>query len=504
MKTNRKVTLFIATLLLIASCSKDVSFRPYSGSIKDEDSYVLEDHGTYYKPAGYSINYIDVLKSDPTPSSKVIPLRSTGEQKLLVLPVTFPDYPLNNLDGKDGEIAHINLENAFFGENNQTSWRSVSGFYDESSYGKLKITGEVAPWYTLPSGYTIPEIRERIRNTSDKLNETARIANLALVEYHKNNPGKLKEFDTDNDGIIDGIYVVYASPQETKENNNIFWAFASNMNRLESQIPVQANAYSWSSYHYLEVDQFAKPNAHTYIHEVGHILGLTDYYNTNYSDPYSPLGGFDMMDYTLGDHTGLSKMLLNWTRPYIVEETSTIQLHSFSESGQLILLKNNWSGSATDEYLLLEYYTPTALNELDSTFNAPFKLPKASGVKIYHVDARTVYEIKDGPISRYEYTNDHLIPLSWPMALAHSNSSGAYNNAPKRDYKLYSLLEPKESTNINGDFKLANSNSLFKKGDDFAINNFKEFIFNDGTLFNYKVLVEDVNRQYATIKVEVV
>ncbi len=503
MKRKFSVALFLSSLLLLGSCQGEVNFVAYTSSISDEDTYVYEDHEHYFKPAGFNLSYRDILMSSKNDRTKIVPLKSKEEQKILVLPVTFPNYPLDNLDGNNGKTAHIHLQNAFFGQNELTAWRSVSGFYHESSYGKLRISGEVAPWFVLPAEYHTDLIRERVRSNSDKLNETARITNHALVRYNELFPDKLKEFDTDDDGIIDGVYVIYAAPYETKDCSNIFWAFASNMNRLESKLPVQANAYSWSSYHYLNMQEFKKPDAHTFIHEVGHILGLTDYYNTNYNDPYSPLGGFDMMDYTVGDHTAFSKLLLEWSRPYVVKSSGTIKLRPFTESGDTLLLKTNWNGNATDEYLLLEYYAPAGLNELDSRLNAPFKLPRINGVKVYHVDARTMYEVKEGSITRYYYTSEYQEPQAWPQVMAHSNSSGPQNTAPGGDFKLYKLLEPNESKNISGNFKLANSSSLFQKGHDFGEKHFKNFVFNDTTPFGYKVYIEDMNREYVTIKVEV-
>lgn len=503
MKLNLKVALFITTGLLLASCNQKIAFLKYERTFNDDDTYTRIDFSTYYKPAYFVKDYIDVLKSGTNPKTKVVPLRSSGEQKLLVLPVAFPDYSLNKLDGKNGEIAHIHLQNAFFGKNSTTSWRSVSGFYEEASYGKLSISGEVAPWFTLPPEYATDLVRARVRSSSDKINETARIANAALVNFEKVHGGKLSDYDTDNDGIIDGIYVIYAHPYETKATNNIFWAFASNMNRIESQLTRQANAYSWSSYYYTNIKDLRKPDAHTFIHEVGHILGLSDYYNTNYDDPYSPLGGFDMMDYTLGDHGGLSKMLLNWTRPYIVTGSGNIKLRPFNQSGDLLLLKKNWNERANDEYLLLEYYSPEKLNALDSSLNAPFKLPKTKGIKVYHVDARTAYEVKVGLVNNYYYTNTYNDEEVWPEVVAHSNSSGGHNSAPFKQHKLIKLLEPKEGTNISGSHKLANSTSLFKKGDDFGVNYFKDFVFNDGTPFGYKVFIENINSEFATINVEV-
>ncbi|OQC10228.1 MAG: Immune inhibitor A peptidase M6 [Tenericutes bacterium ADurb.Bin087] len=501
MKKNTKKVTLLLPLLLLSSCSLEVAFLPYKHCITDTDTCALIETDDYYKLGAYAKSYQDVLRSNTNGNSRIVPLNSSGQQKILVLPVNFPDFDLNELDKNNGETAHIHLQNAFFGENRTTRFYSVAGYYEASSYGKLKLSGTVAPWYTLPAEYSVSAIKSRVRSNSDKLNETAEILNLALLEYAKTND--LSAFDLDNNGVVDSVYVIYSYPFEPKDVNNIFWAFAANMNKKEPALTHQANAYSWSSYYYLDVGRNKKPDPHTYIHEVGHLLGLPDYYNTNYDDPYSPLGGFDMMDYTLGDHTGLSKMLLDWARPYAIKQSTTLNLRPFSETGDLLLLKNSWNEKAVDEYILLEYYTPTVLNELDSTLNASFKLPKTNGIKVYHVDARTVYEVKNGSVVRYPYVNTYEGEFGGTELLAHSNSTGSYNNAPVKTNKLYTLLEPRESTNINGLFKQANKDSLFQKGDEFGYEYFTSFTFNDNTPLNFRFKIIQLTNAYATIEVEV-
>ena len=153
-KITSKATLFL-TLLLLSSCSLEVAFLPYTNSVIDSDTYETIETDDYYKPGSFVKSYQDVLRSNLNSSSRVVPLKSAGEQKILVLPVNFPDYDLNELDGNNGETAHIHLQNAFFGENRTTRFYSVAGFYEVSSYGKLKISGEVAPWYTLPASYSV-------------------------------------------------------------------------------------------------------------------------------------------------------------------------------------------------------------------------------------------------------------------------------------------------------------------------------------------------------------
>lgn len=493
-------TGFCLTLsaFLLSSCAPSLTFIPFSAYLEDKDTYIQESGDNYVVPASFVSSYQDVLKSQQNGSQKKVVLPSSGKQKLLVLPVLFPDYPLAKFDASGGKDSLIHLSNSFFGNQKTTKWHSVSSFYNYSSYGKLQLTGEVAPWYILPETFSLANLRRNIRNNNDKVSVTSDIANYALENYIANG-NDVSEYDQNDDGIIDSVYIIYGHPYENNEPNNIFWAFAANSNRTKTGLSKRINAYAWSSYDYMELGRGNKSDAHTYIHEMGHLFGLEDYYNTNSQENYGPLGGFDIMDYTLGDHSGLSKMLLDWTRPKYVTGEGKIELKSHTETGELIILKNDWNEKATDEYLLLEYYTPTNLNELDSRLNATFKLPRKNGLKVYHVDARTVVELKDGGSTNYVYTNEYNGEKEGiSELLAHSNSSGSANNAPIKDHILYSLLEAKERTTIKeGGF--ASVHSLFQTGDDFGVNYFKDFTFNDGSKLPYNFVISQMNNEKVVI-----
>ena len=96
-------------------------------------------------------------------------------------------------------------------------------------------------------------------------------------------------------------------------------------------------------------DQFAKVDTHTYIHETGHLLGLSDYYSQDATQKFKPMGGMDMMDYNLGDENTFSKMLLNWTRPYVITGETTITINASNKIGDCILVPaKSWNGSSME------------------------------------------------------------------------------------------------------------------------------------------------------------
>ena len=153
-------------------------------------------------------------------------------------------------------------------------------------------------------------------------------------------------------------------------------------------------------------------DAHTYIHETGHLLGLEDYYDSSSPDLYSriaPLGRMDMMDCSLGDMNCFSKMLLGWERPFIPTEDCEITLHQSSGNNECILLSPSWNSTLFDQYLLLEFYAPTGLNRVDATLRSDpsMRLFQKPGIKAYIV--RSNLRLYNGNVP----TNEYLTPNNY-------------------------------------------------------------------------------------------
>ena len=187
----------------------------YDENLNDVDLVIEEDK------AGHNTSIKDFREKT---GIKVFP--STGEQKLLVIPVYFSDFPLNKCSITDPEEARKNIYKAFFGssvksnDENMTGWESVSSFYEKSSYGKLKITGEVAPWYAVNS-----TLMQAAQN-GQKGDPSIKILRDAVDNYKKTNFAEISNYDSDKDGYIDGVVIVYANPYYS---NN---AFTNNLGRF--------------------------------------------------------------------------------------------------------------------------------------------------------------------------------------------------------------------------------------------------------------------------------
>ncbi len=474
------------------------SASPSSSSVTPGTGYFLDDTPTItldgYRAASDSFG-----------------LPTTGVIKLLVIPVTFTDYRC----GLNCATRKEQIRKAFFGTKEETSWHSAKSFYETSSYGKLTFEGVVTDWYdsswsssqfaSLPGSGTYASYYDPTWSMLDN----------AIAWYKTQTGSNLTEYDTDQDGFIDSVYLVYNNPNATNAvyttaGENVFWAYTYwNYNNFALANPANPVGMTlvWSSYDFMfEGYGTSGIDSHTYIHELGHAFGLDDYYSYTDGD-WGAAGGIDMMDYNIVDHNAYSKYLLGWTYPYVLDGTqnsTTITLNPFESSGDFLLIGNNWNGSAFDEYLIFEFYTPTGINEKDSLSAYPgnglrgFSVP---GIKIYHVDARLgKYSLSTGSFGGYTDTLNN--GSSFYPYLAHSNSEQYSQNA---NFKLLHLLEAGgTNTFING--ARATNNTLFKQGNTFnPTTTHSSFFFNTGGRFNdlssigYTVQISAISNASATL-----
>ena len=487
--------------------------------------------------------YADYVKNNLYPLSST---PSTGEANLLVIPVWFTD---SNKYIKDAnkESVREDIHDTYFGDTNDTGWQSVKTYYETESFGTLTLTGTVSAWY------------EPGKSTSYYAKSSALTATISLVEqatdwYFTNHTSENRsDYDCDGDGYLDGVMLIYAAPDygtlKNDEYDNL-WAFCYWVQDYSAQNVSNpgVNAFFWASYDFMYGREVAssrtgnryyagdtshcKLDAHTYIHEMGHMFGLEDYYDySSYS--YSPAGGFSMQDCNVGCHDPFSSFALGWGKAYIPTTSATINLKPFSTSGEMILLSPSWNGqnSAFDEYILIEYYTDEGLNALDTTYGYMSQYgkayplgPKENGIRVWHVDARLLYS-STGVINPSRMTTNPSI-ISGRVVLCMSNTyndgdaniegylspvaqdpkNNTYYNATYAEYNLLQMIRNSQlATSKNKDY--LSSSSLFKKGDTFSMNSFKrQFVnqgkFNSGLDLGFEFTVNACNNTYASISVK--
>ena len=456
-----------------------------------------------------------------------------GSPKLLVIPVWFNDSSTFITTSKKDNVKS-DIEKAYFGTTTDTGWHSVSSYYREESKGILQLTGTVSDWFECGTSY-------KTAGRSDY--DTAGLVDRAVRWYFTNNPTDDREnYDSDGDGVLDGVMLIYAAPDYRtlgKDEYSNLWAYCYWIQPDSVSSTVYPNVYFWASYDFMYGSNIVYTrtgnskyyngdtlhctlDAHTYIHEMGHVFGLEDYYDYS-NNSYLPAGAFSMQDYNLGGHDPYSVFACGWASAYVPTSSDTITISSFQENHDLIILSPEFNSydSPFDEYLMLELYTPTGLNALDATYKyqSQFSGPSQAGIRLWHVDARLATPTSSIGSSFALAGSNTKQGATWGITHAFSNTYDDGEDATadylshmgrgNYDYNILQFIRNDKRVTYYPENYMTDSD-LFCKGDTFTISNFsKQFVkgtkLNNGKDVGWSFTVNDialVNGQYtATIQV---
>ncbi|MDD4154259.1 MAG: hypothetical protein PHT30_02465 [Bacilli bacterium] len=526
MKPKKLLALTFLPVLVLASCTPEV----------------LPDNFYRFNDKAVTTTLRQARKGTYQSDSPTI-----GDSRVLVVPVEFADFPASGLL-RGAEGAREDLEKVYFGESEDTQWESLKSYYSKSSYGKLDFSGQVMPWYR-PSDpnnrshwFTTAELVNGYGTSSGDTGISRLILGWIYTDYlislyrnvndddgqpYASGAEFMKDYDGDGDGFVDVVEMVYSAPIQHMDSD-LFWAFRSadgssvaNMNRPS------LCGFVWLSYHFIYengyytdlgvyrnwtdqeiIDGTAKVDAHTIIHETGHALGADDYYTYDNSGDWGSMGGTDMMDYNIGDHNAYTKGLYGWSNPVVVTGEATVTIKSFTDTGDAILLPaykpdGNVNNSFLDNYILIEYYRPTGVNEMDSTYSYVGRYPKmpdVPGIRVYHVDSRlglfTYGSTSGWQFVRYVSTVSSTDSNSY-IGIANSNTKS--QSAVASNKLIHALEVSGLNTLKNSSFARYNSSMMWQVGDTFGVDTFVDFTLNNDEKLGYKFEVTAMNDEEATI-----
>lgn len=162
------------------------------------------------------------------------------------------------------------------------------------------------------------------------------------------------DYDTDGDGIVDNIYVIYAGQGESDYGSaNTIWPHSWNLEYGLGYRPKLDDVYL-SRYGVSNEWAFDAPaGPGIYVHEFGHVIGLADHYDVNYgtvnTQGLTP-GYWDIMD--LGSYcedgicpplyTVFERNAFKWIDPIVIDGAMSVELRDMvtSNDGAVILTSN--------------------------------------------------------------------------------------------------------------------------------------------------------------------
>lgn len=472
-----------------------------------------------------------------------------GNQPILVIPVEFTDKTFT-----DSQIEDIKKITSGNGKKDTKYSESLATFYKKSSYGQLNLS------FIYADKINMEMTAEGFFNYYRDLDPDGKGLNYKIgpatalskgVEAYRAKVGneEVKKLDVNNDGYIESVIMVY--PEQTKPSyspntklfwNYRYWAYSYNSETKKCKkvqpnktTPV-ASSFVWFSYTTLHKVSNTTLDFHVLAHEFGHMLGINDYYNKSDDVNHkaeNPSGSKHMMANDVLDHDAVSKLQYGWVSPYYVTEDMEITINSHESSGDVILLadENGWNGSAFDEYVAIELFTPTGLNELDSK-NRYTKFSKTKdsgytnpGIRIWHADTRlysytgtydydnNIWIYNDFYVSDDDVRNDNIKGDRTDVA-ARNNYDNANSLAQEHNFKALSLVSARgHKFTSKNDY--STDQDLFHEHDVFSLstteyqNKYSDQAYftmgtnklNNGNVFPWSVEVLSIDEDQATLKI---
>ena len=456
--------------------------------------------------ASYEAKYLSYTMNDLDNNHSYEPFNgwycpNKGNVKMLVIPVWFTDSTRFIAESEKGNLK-TSIQNAFFGESQSNGWESVKTFYNKESLGALNITGIVSDYYT-PS-YATTAITNGTKTPNDVCKEAINYYFSEHTDEH------LSDYDSDNNGVTDGIHILYCCPDDANDDNTFHGmiAFRQLISAEGGQPAVDYTMWA-SALDAIEDTNQSPADSHVFIHEIGHTFGLNDYYDygsekDEFGKDYRPGGGFITMEHNTGSQDPYSCLLLKWAKAIVPELSCTIELKDFQSSHEVIILSNHAYSfdSPFDEYIVVELYNPNGLNKFDSTYEWRGYYstgPQNPGIRIFHIDSRLTKKVADEFITDL-FTDPTVTDAK--QAFTNTFSGDSHADILGEDYfdrsEIFGIRNDVEE-NIHGTkHQVMRDSELFHAGDNFSVLKYGSQFpitgrMNDGSTFGWTFMVESIN-----------
>ena len=199
-----------------------------------------------------------------------------GSKKGLVILVSFKDLDFVNEDSRQifDEMANK------VGYREYGSVGSVHDYFYDQSYGQFDLTFDVVGPYKAPKEMGYYGENYRGSDRGDRVRELIKFAMRSA-----DNDVNYKDYDWDDDSMVDQVYVIYAGYSESSAApSNTIWPHESMLGTAIRLDNVYLNTYACSS----ELQGNEGENIAgigTMCHEFSHCLGLPDFYDTSNNTP---------------------------------------------------------------------------------------------------------------------------------------------------------------------------------------------------------------------------
>lgn len=365
---------FVAALLLSMFCQAQSHEFSTEGlpTVPINRRHCVQDEGI---AEGRSAFYTSAVQANA-------PLRATGSPKIVVCLAQFPDVQFTVADNTE---SLMQVFDTFF---NGKGIGAGDNPYSIADYFRGMSNDVFSPEFVITDPITMSKERGYYGDVNGSSRRTV-FRNEALDSLSVRISDRLSELDTDADGKVDGVIIVFtgcgANVGDEEGMHPACWTGAVTRNGVNYATALVAPELLGLDYTSQGGQNNAKLNGiGVYVHEISHMLGLPDFYDINYKAP--GMDYWSLMDY--GEYfydgyrptpyTAYERNFMGWTSLVELSEPTYIEgMKALGDDGSAYIVYND---ANRNEYYILE----------NRTVNDPWSQSLCklfgSGLMIYHVD----------------------------------------------------------------------------------------------------------------------
>ena len=250
---------------------------------------------------------------------------------------------------------------------------SVRDFYRDSSNGlfvpQFDVVGPIQVNRSMYFSGSEPDANNRWGDNTPYLTYDAIMAADEMVDF--------SQYDGDGDGFVDMVYLVFSGMSSNYSGNDerLLWPHASqlfnpNNGRYLSRDGVYLGRYACSTEIYGWESWNTLNGIGTICHEFGHVLGLPDFYDTDYEKSggesnhpgeWTVMAGGGYLNYgrNPATYTLFERYALGWATPQVISEEGSFTLESLENSNTGYRINSQ----TANEYFLFENRQQTKWNK---------------------------------------------------------------------------------------------------------------------------------------------
>ena len=331
-----------------------------------------------------------------------------GDPKSLVILVNFTDVKFTSSKAKEDYSRLLNETG--YSENGATG--SARDYFRASSNGVFE------PNFVVVGPYNLPRDSKFYGEEKDGNHDNAPGQMIIDACNAADDDVDFTEFDTDNDGILDNVFVYYAGHNQAEGGGaNTIWPHRSAIMSSITCDGIKLYDYACTS-EFRGSSGTSMCGIGTFCHEFGHVLGLPDLYVTDYESNHATPKSWDIMDQgsynnkgrTPPTYSSYERFYLGWLEP-IQLTGGSYTLNPLVESNEAYLFaveNHNLLGKNPNpaEFFMIENRQKVGIDELgvpaagmlvthvyynEGAWNAnrPNNDPDKQGVQIYCASGTT-------------------------------------------------------------------------------------------------------------------